>query len=59
MNTEQLLQQIDHCYQNAETGKAEALLNAALTECGLSKDDSSLLTVYNELMGLYRETGRA
>lgn len=58
MDTNQLLHQLDNYYRTSETEKAEVLLNHALSECERTHDHSSLLTVYNELMGLYRETGR-
>lgn len=58
MNTKQLLDQLDDFYHSSDTTNAETLLNHARSECEHIHDHSALLTIYNELIGLYRETGR-
>lgn len=58
MNSKQLLDQLDNFYRSSDTTGAENLLNHARSECERTHDQGALLTVYNELIGLYRETGR-
>lgn len=58
MDTNLLLQQLDSLYNTSDISGAEALLNDALTQCRHRNESEPLLTVYNELIGLYRQTGR-
>lgn len=59
MDVTQLLERLDACYRQSDLGQAEALVMRGITECESRSDTRGLLTLYNELGGLYRVTGRA
>lgn len=59
MNTENLLSQLDTLYRASDISQAETLLLQTISNCRQLNDKSGLLICYNELLGLYRVTGRA
>ena len=54
-----MLNELDSFYEQGKLKNAEALLDASLSDAVESKNYSAVLTIYNELEGLYRTTGRA
>lgn len=59
MGVKEVLKQLDDLYQICRRDEAELLLEREISSCRRQKDEEGLLLLFNELMGLYRETGRA
>ncbi len=54
-----MLAKLDYFYEQGRLKDAENLLDNTLSDAIDSRNYSAMLTVYNELEGLYRTTGRA
>ena len=59
MELKDQLEKLDSLYADGNLPEAEKMLNNWLEDARLMADDASRLTLLNELMGLYRTTGRA
>ena len=59
MNVKELLQKLDYFYEQGRLKDAEKLLVSSAETATEDRNYSALLTIYNEMEGLYRTTGRA
>ena len=59
MNIKEMLAKLDYFYEMGRLKEAENLLDSSLVEALEHRNHSAALTIYNELEGLYRTTGRA
>lgn len=59
METYEMLERLDQMYAAGEIGKAERCLENWVQDARMMADKGRLLTLYNEMEGLYRTTGRA
>ncbi len=58
MNIDQILQQVDECYEQNKGAEAERLMQEGIALAVQEQDDESLLQLLNELLGYYRETSQ-
>ncbi len=58
MDINNILQQIYTLYEENRGPEAEKLMRESIAEAEKAQDDSSLLQLWNELMGYYRETSQ-
>ena len=59
MDVRTMLKTLDSLYAQGNLKEADNLLNRELEEALVSGHDAAVLTIYNEMEGLYRTTGRA
>lgn len=59
MNMEQILKQLDELFAQHKMQEAEKFLLSVLQEAVQVDDSSAVITLLNELIGYYRETGEA
>ena len=59
MNVNEMLTKLDGFYEQGLLKEAEDMLNAELAAAIEEKHYKAQLTIYNELEGLYRTTGRS
>lgn len=59
MDIREMLAKLDYFYEQGRLKEAEKLLDNTHDEAVESRNYSAMLTVYNEMEGLYRTTGRA
>ena len=59
MNTREMLQKLDYFYDMGRLSDAEKLLDNCAETAIEERNYGALLTIYNEMEGLYRTTGRA
>lgn len=59
MDIRKMLKTLDSLYLEGSLKEAEALLDNSLKNAQSSGQNAAVLTIYNELEGLYRTTGRA
>ncbi|MBQ9846124.1 MAG: tetratricopeptide repeat protein [Oscillospiraceae bacterium] len=59
MDIREMLAKLDYFYEQGRLKDAEKLLDNTLCEAQESRNYSAVLTIYNEMEGLYRTTGRA
>ena len=57
MIIEQVLKQLDELFAQHKVDQVEAFLLRRIDEASAEKDTSSLITLLNEIIGHYRETG--
>lgn len=59
MDIREILSKLDYFYEQGHLKDAEKLLASSLEEAMEIRNHSAVLTIYNEMEGLYRTTGRA
>lgn len=59
MDIREMLSKLDYFYEQGRLKDAEKLLDSSLEEALETRNHSAVLTIYNEMEGLYRTTGRA
>ncbi|MBR6519168.1 MAG: tetratricopeptide repeat protein [Oscillospiraceae bacterium] len=59
MDVKEMLAKLDYFYEQGRLKDAEKLLDSSLEAAEENRNYSAMLTVYNEMEGLYRTTGRA
>ena len=58
VDAQNLLDQVDALFRAGRISQAEEVLNSALQQASQCENNSLCITIYNELNGLYRSTGR-
>ena len=59
MDVKEMLAKLDYFYEQGRLKEAEKLLDSSLEDAKENRNYSAMLTIYNEMEGLYRTTGRA
>ncbi|MCM1569082.1 MAG: DUF4125 family protein [Roseburia sp.] len=59
MDIDSIIQQVDSYFEQNKGEEAEKLMRESIVQAVAEADDGSLLKLLNELLGYYRETGRA
>ena len=59
MDVKEMLAKLDYFYEQGRLKEAEKLLDSSLEDAEENRNYSAMLTIYNEMEGLYRTTGRS